>query len=72
MPCPKSPALTTHIHLNNVTLIILTVTNLFQALELDSLLASSAPVPAGGVRTVSPRGVQLYDVLALKEELLRR
>lgn len=43
-----------------------------QALELDGLLAGGALVPQGGVRAVSQRGVGLYDVVALKDELLRR
>lgn len=42
------------------------------ALELDVLLAGSAAVQQGGVRTVSHRGVGLYDVVALKDELLKR
>ena len=45
---------------------------LLQALELDTLLAGGATVAAGGVRTVSHRGVGLYDVLALKDELMKR
>lgn len=43
-----------------------------QALELDALLAGGATVAAGGVRTVSHRGVGLYDVVALKDELMKR
>lgn len=48
------------------------VRRMLQALELDALLASTTPVPAGGVRSVSHRGVGLYDVVALKDELLKR
>jgi len=43
-----------------------------QALELDALLAAAATVQQGGVRTVSARGVGLYDVISLKDELLKR
>lgn len=43
-----------------------------QALELDALLAAGTTVRQGGVRTVSPRGVALFDVIALKDELLKR
>lgn len=43
-----------------------------QALELDALLAAGSTVQQGGVRTVSPRGVALFDVIALKDELLKR
>lgn len=42
------------------------------ALELDALLAGSATTAQGGVRGMSPRGVALYDVVALKDELLKR
>lgn len=48
------------------------VRRMLAALELDALLAGGASVAQGGVRGVSPRGVALYDVLALKDELLRR
>lgn len=45
---------------------------LLQALELDALLAGGATVAAGGVRSVSHRSVGLYDVVALKDELMKR
>ena len=48
------------------------VRRMLQALELDSLLAGGAGVAQGGIRAVSHRGVGLYDVLALKDELLKR
>ena len=48
------------------------IPHVLQALELDGLLAGGAGVAQGGVRTVSARGVALYDVLALKDELLQR
>ena len=50
----------------------ITACYLLQALELDALLAGGATVAAGGVRTVSHRGVGLYDVVALKDELMKR
>jgi hypothetical protein len=43
-----------------------------QALELDALLAASTRVQQGGVRTVSTRGVGLFDLSALKDELMKR
>ena len=43
-----------------------------QALEVDALLAGGAAVAAGGVRTVNSRGVVHFDVVALKDEMLKR
>ncbi|KAL4853554.1 Nuclear pore complex protein NUP205 [Chlorella vulgaris] len=43
-----------------------------EALELDALLAAGTPVQQGGVRTVSTRGVGLFDLSALKDELMKR
>ncbi|KAL4441042.1 hypothetical protein ABPG77_010473 [Micractinium sp. CCAP 211/92] len=48
------------------------VRRMLQALELDALLASGTTVQQGGVRAVSTRGVALFDVIALKDELLKR
>ncbi|KAL4457392.1 hypothetical protein ABPG75_012257 [Micractinium tetrahymenae] len=48
------------------------VRRMLQALELDALLAAGTTVQQGGMRTVSPRGVALFDVIALKDELLKR
>lgn len=50
----------------------LEVRRMLQALELDALLSAGATVQQGGVRTLSARGVGLFDVLALKDELLKR
>eukprot|EP00887_Chlorella_sp_A99_P002898 scaffold6.g2898.t1 len=41
-------------------------------LDLEALLSSTLTVDQGGVRSLSHRGDLLYDVVALKDELLRR
>ena len=49
------------------------MTLLMQAMDIDGLLASTATIDQGGVRTLTDRGELVYDLAALTEALrLRR